>query len=509
MKKILLMMLHICNDSEEQLVFNLMWYGYCITGNTNLQKYLCNVGHSASNGKSTLIKMFSAAFSIYVEKLGLETFSVDYQKKHKQLKSLEAPVRLGYIEEPKDTKMDIEYLKDFVDGDRIKNEVMFGTVENLKIQAKLQFNTNKVPNFVSNCPGNARRALMQFFTNKFVDEEEFEKLGTKTGFYKKNTMLDKMMEMLDFKLAMCHIILPFAKLYYDNQMKIISPLWKVLEENFKEANDQNDPLKDFIEQRCIITGKSEDRIGKVDFLSQFQSYMKSKKSWIEILNDIKRLTMGFQYNPKLRKDGLQGCLTGIKWMNDFEDSHEEPIGHSDTQEKIQVDTNEKKNDIEVSADVKIMNILTKYICSNKEENNQINPQFTQEEKKNDQEFKYEEWKFIPIEREYVKYKVVLPLKYAPGALEALEQLENIEKIFDTKKNLNGPNDQELKNVEVKEMQQVQKTKTDTFTEELKKLEKINKECETKRKQLEDIDKQFFKLYNEKKKKRKISILNFD
>ena len=63
--KIIDLILKISNDSEELKEDNLKWFGYCLTGATNEQKFMCYVGHSASNGKSTLSKMFEASLPIY------------------------------------------------------------------------------------------------------------------------------------------------------------------------------------------------------------------------------------------------------------------------------------------------------------------------------------------------------------------------------------------------------------------------------------------------------------
>jgi phage/plasmid-associated DNA primase len=128
---------NISNNDDELIEFNLNWLGYCLTGETDMQKFLCIVGHTASNGKSTLIKMFSSSFSSYCKKSDGRTFSSDYTKAHKQFADIKQPIRLIYAEELDRKRLDNRLLKDFVDGDKIgSNEVLYGTTEDINLQCK-------------------------------------------------------------------------------------------------------------------------------------------------------------------------------------------------------------------------------------------------------------------------------------------------------------------------------------------------------------------------------------
>jgi hypothetical protein len=115
------LILQISNDNEELKEDNLKWFGYCLTGATNEQKFMCYVGHSASNGKSTLSKMFEASLPIYTAKLQSETFNKDFTKRHKQFALIQNPVRYVYIEEIDRSKLNENMMKDFVDGNSVNN----------------------------------------------------------------------------------------------------------------------------------------------------------------------------------------------------------------------------------------------------------------------------------------------------------------------------------------------------------------------------------------------------
>jgi hypothetical protein len=66
----------------------LSWLYYCITGDTSQQKFKCNIGYSASNEKSTELKIHEKVFTIYTQKLGKDTFSKNHNKKYKEVINL-------------------------------------------------------------------------------------------------------------------------------------------------------------------------------------------------------------------------------------------------------------------------------------------------------------------------------------------------------------------------------------------------------------------------------------
>jgi len=158
----------ICNDDEEIFEFNLSWIGYCMTGHTKEQVFLCTTGHTASNGKSTLLKLYANCLDIYYQKADSGLFCKNFPKRYKHLTDIKAPVRLIGIEELDDKPLDTTFVKDFVDGDKIGgNEVLYGTVEDIHLQCKAQLVSNKTPKFPPD-HGLKRRLLLQYFINRFA-----------------------------------------------------------------------------------------------------------------------------------------------------------------------------------------------------------------------------------------------------------------------------------------------------------------------------------------------------
>ena len=86
---------------------------------------------------------------MYTDKLHRSIFNVGCPKFHKYAhKLVTRPIRLAYINELDESKLDEEILKDFSDDSSMLNvEEMYGTMcENQRIQCKLITTSNKDPN---------------------------------------------------------------------------------------------------------------------------------------------------------------------------------------------------------------------------------------------------------------------------------------------------------------------------------------------------------------------------
>lgn len=78
-------LLKISNNDKDLLNFHLSWLGYCMTDETKEQNLLMVIGHTASNGKSTMAKIFSKVLDECSIKLDKLTFNKNYTKYYKQL----------------------------------------------------------------------------------------------------------------------------------------------------------------------------------------------------------------------------------------------------------------------------------------------------------------------------------------------------------------------------------------------------------------------------------------
>lgn len=352
MKEVARIYYHICNDDPKMLDSLLQFLGYCLTGHTIEQLMLFLIGEKASNGKTTSLAIFDICFPIYCKKINSKTFNEDYQKSHKVFAELNKLTRLIYIEELRNATLDVDLLKDFVDGKKIgSNEVLFGTVTDIIIQCKLISCSNKIPTFPPD-NGVIRRCSLFNLTNKFVDKEEYDKLENKKGYYIKDKELLSLFEKDDsYKLAFFHILLSYAMKWYKTKLQL-NPRFK---EQWKEVCDENDRMKSFIEKKYIQTGLDQDRISKEEFTEAYNTYIGNKTNklrWAFLLSDIKRL--GIKYDRQKRAGGHQGCLIGLK-----EKAEEDLLGIQQTNDE---DNNIKTDQvIETNEEVFINELIDKIL----------------------------------------------------------------------------------------------------------------------------------------------------
>ena len=320
-KEILTILKQICNDSDDDLEFILSYIGYSLTSETKEQKYINIVGPSASNGKSTLIKMIESVFDIYTCKTSRELFMQGFSKCHKYFTDMKNK-RIVYIEELDKSKINIQLLKDIVDGNSIKNEVMYGTAEDIKIEFKLMFLSNNLMNF-DNDEGFKRRTITTYFNSKFVDEADYEHEGTisDTPVFKKDKSLLKKFEDDEYKNALVHILIKYSKKYFTDGLIVPSKFQK----ETNDLCDENDKMKTFIDNHFDITNNDDDRIHKDEFKLMYDTYYKCNFGWNTILTDIKRCRLVYEKEKRTQYNGLsmRGVIVGIKKKKRTNDTTDE------------------------------------------------------------------------------------------------------------------------------------------------------------------------------------------
>lgn len=302
--------LHIANDDQITYDFILSWFGYCLTGETQERKMLFMSGYSASNGKSTLGRMFMYSLPIYSTEIDNQTFNLNYTKIHKQLNGVNKPIRFIVIEELSKKNIDVNLFKKFIDGNEITNEVLYGTTEKIIIHGKLFITSNYDPSFITD-NGILRRGIQVVLKNKFLDQYDYEKITQKKGIY----LQDKSFEYhfknnYQYKLEFVRLLLPYAQKYYSHGLHVPD----IIKNNFYEVCENNDYMKNFIEKFFTITHSHNDRISKDDFLILYNDANNTKMQWNHLLPDIKRI--GLVYDKNKRVHNSRGIICGIKYIED-------------------------------------------------------------------------------------------------------------------------------------------------------------------------------------------------
>jgi phage/plasmid-associated DNA primase len=302
----------ICNSNEDDYDFIMNFLSYCITSETKEQKYLNVVGPSASNGKSTLIKLMESAFSIYIFKAKKDLFTEGFSKGHKFFAQTKNK-RIVYIEEQDKKKQDTDLMKDIIDGNKINNEVLFSTTEKINIFFKLLFFSNNLMNF--DADSGIKRRLIHFeFKNKFVDKNDYEKEKEKHTigqvFVVDRNLISKFNDNDDYKNVLIHLLLARSKNYFEKGL-IIPDKYVEISNGVCEDNDK---FKNFIDNNFDITRVESDRMHVDEFMDMYNRHSKCNFAWSTVHSDLKRL--GIEFNRDARKIvngvSLKRCILGIR-----------------------------------------------------------------------------------------------------------------------------------------------------------------------------------------------------
>ena len=315
----------ICNSNKDDYNLITDFLGYAITSETKEQKYFNGLGPSASNGKSTLIKLVEEAFSIYVYKAKKDLFSEAFSKGHKYFAQMKGK-RIVYIEEQDKKKVDVDLMKDVVDGNKMNNEVLFSTTETIAILFKLMFLSNNLMNF--DADSGIKRRLIHFdFKNKFVDKDniEKEKLTHKVGevYPLDNTLLMKFKNCDEYKNALVHLLVLKSKKYFDDGLKIPTKYMEIA----KDVCEENDKFKIFFENHFEITDNDKNRVSKKEIKDLLDAYYKCNYSEKTIFNDIERLQLNYKKDLRVVYRGVseRGVLVGVKHREEKEEELVEEV----------------------------------------------------------------------------------------------------------------------------------------------------------------------------------------
>ncbi len=296
--------------NKKQKEFSLGWLAYNLNGDTNKQKFKMNIGYSASNGKSTEFKIHDMVFNIYSQKLDSKTFNLNNDKRHKQLIHLiKKPVRFAYCEELKTDKLDVDFIKDFVDGSNINVEIMYGTSESKNIQAKLTTCSNKDFN-IDIDKGILRRGLVQYYESKFINKDDIKKGDNKKHIYEKQEGIENKFNNEDYKNAYFQLLIK----HYNDDFK--AP--KENEKLFQDIAEEYDEIQQILSSYFEINNNNENIIHKDEMKNIFQDKLqKTNLPWRTLLSELK--TKGIKYDKNLMREGQRGFFKGIIYLDNNDD----------------------------------------------------------------------------------------------------------------------------------------------------------------------------------------------
>jgi len=294
----------IMNNNATHLEFLLSILGQALTGDSEKYKYFyfC-IGQLAGNGKSTIFSTLENIFSCYVKCVESNILETDYSKKHKIMPSFKNN-RIVYLDEMKQgKKIDSKYVKLIADGKLYENEVLFGTTNTFKIQAKAFLLLNHMTDFDAMDLGVYRRYTHLQFDSEFdvlnkykLKEDNYEKLK----FIPDLKFTDRMIEK---KLALTHILLDYA---YETYINGIPPMPKEFEEQKELMNDCNAEINEWLE--TIIYKDCNERTSKQEIIDRYKSDFNKSIQNKEVIDIMKQLGYAKYYNKNTTKN-----ITGVRY----------------------------------------------------------------------------------------------------------------------------------------------------------------------------------------------------
>ena len=276
------------------------WLFYCLTGSTELQKFLIQLGEDASNGKSTLFSIMNKCFEFYTYKLDSKVFDIGYAQAHKQFVTLiTKPVRFAYIEELGTKQIDSQLIKDITEGE-INVNVMYKNSAVVKAQAKINVGSNGIPNIKMD-NGVKRRMKIKECKSQFLDGLDADDYENRK--FMKDERILKKFECDEYKNAFLKVLLPYKRVIIPDELNNYT----------NEIQGECDPFKAALEEHFILTGLEDDRtnVGEIETTLKSGSY--NPKT---IKSNMRRI--GYKININLYYNKKKTCYTGLRMKDDHE-----------------------------------------------------------------------------------------------------------------------------------------------------------------------------------------------
>jgi phage/plasmid-associated DNA primase len=272
----------ICNYNDEHLEYYLSLIGYCLTGDASaLQEFYAFIGQTASNGKSTALVALQNILDIYVVNTDKCAFDEGNKKIHKEIATWRGR-RIIWLNEGSGKQQDTQLLKDLSDGTRIKFDRLYGTNENMDIQAKIIFvSNNSLATKIDS--GIIRRYKHLQFNSKFYgdgEKEGFVEEDTKKLEFKKIAKFDDY--LIENKHSLLELLFEYSHKFY---------LTKKLPKEPKEFNQEKDEM--------IV---SNDK-----FRELFDEYFEvgAYQCWKNDFEDVMKTLKGFNLKDECKRRGYK------------------------------------------------------------------------------------------------------------------------------------------------------------------------------------------------------------
>lgn len=306
----------------------LMTIGSALSGqSTKSQDLLILVGEGSA-GKSFILTLLESVIPCYFKELKDDTFSKNNSKIDKIINSYcsNPQYRITWINEPKDTRSDESFFKNFCDGRLQTTKLYEEGSHDVCHFSKPILTMNNMLNIKADS-GTTRRMKGYEHKSKFVDK--VEDVDEANHIYLKDeSLLEKIKQNDKLLNAFFDILSEHCKNWLRGEKIQYSTSFIDTKNSIVCANDH---IQDFIDGHLLITGSSQDRIGKVEMKEAYDTAYKHKMmSLQQIISELK--SHGVKYNCDWRVNNVKGCFYNIKFrkhQDDSDDDYDNGVDKSD------------------------------------------------------------------------------------------------------------------------------------------------------------------------------------
>lgn len=306
----------IMNNNEEHLEYLLSILGFCFLGTPHLEKsvYFCvdkTFKSMGDNGKTFFFDILTHVMPCYVYKAKGTMLEEGNTKVHKQLTMLKGMLIVWCDEFSRTKTLYADLLKVIADGNKLENEVMFGTSEIINMLFKLFILTNHIPKI------NAEENAVYNRYKQLSFNSHFDRTGNR-----KNPNEEKLEFIADINLGdkikneyIYEVIGLIAQ--YANKYIIKTKLPSIPQQfvnDIQETKDKNDEFGKWFNENCEEDENGGISMEKLMELTEFGN----KK----LINDM--LRMGYKYDRLLRGFGknnlgndIRGGFKGVKFSTKY------------------------------------------------------------------------------------------------------------------------------------------------------------------------------------------------
>jgi len=355
--------LKIYNNSKEVYDFNMLFNGYCITGEKNLNVMMIAYGKKAGNGKTTILEKMINVFPIYCIETNKKAIE-ENDKQHKYLIHMKG-VRLMVIEEACSDKQASASIIKQLTGNKYTCEIMYGTSEVIENKAKIHITCNEMPRLKTD-EGTERRIIVNSYDNKFITNDpneikkaqEAKKRGEILNYYMQDDHFATCEELPIYKNTIALILMEFAnkyyKLYYKNKANFKLDMPKVINEKSSEIYGECDKVKKFIESNFDMTGDDRDTVGYVEMFNTYRKMTYDTHTQFSTLKNsicnIPGITYSINVERLIEGKRSRGGFKGLRFINTpymFEETDNQVNDEKDKLiEKLRNDIRELKKQLE-------------------------------------------------------------------------------------------------------------------------------------------------------------------